>query len=72
MKRYVQEPPAAFDPETIEILSDALNEAWRRVESSSIAADAREALAKIIVELAKDGEGDRRRLIDGALLRFKR
>jgi hypothetical protein len=77
MLRYLGDP-AAFDPETITILSDALDEAWRQVEADKAtykvdghAAGAREALAKHIVDMAGRGERDSQRLILGALARLR-
>ena len=61
-------PHNAFDPETIGILVAALDDAWERVESHDAAY--REALAKCIVDAARNGERDRRRLGNSALRRF--
>jgi hypothetical protein len=57
-------------------LSDALDTAWEKVLTSGAQFNgdtekARDELAKHIVELALQGERDRQRLIDGALIRFK-
>jgi hypothetical protein len=78
MIRYLRENPAAFDPDTIHILSGALDDAWQVVEANKAAFKvdgnpdgARQALAKQIVDMAKQGERDRQRLIEGALARFK-
>jgi len=78
MIRYLQANPEAFSPETIRILSDALDEAWRQVEIDKItykvdgnAEGARQALAKHMVEMAKRGELDRQLLVQGALDRLK-
>jgi hypothetical protein len=76
MLRYLKDP-AAFDPETISILSGALD-AWQAVEANKTAfrmdghpEAARNALAKHNVDMAKQGERDRQRLIEGALARLK-
>lgn len=61
-------PRNAFDPETISILVAALDDAWERVEAHDAAS--REVLAKCIVDAAKEGEHDRRRLGRSALRRF--
>ena len=78
MQKYLREHPAAFDPDTINILCGALDDAWRSVEANKIAykidghvEGARQAVAKHIVDMAKQGERDRQRLIDGALVRLK-
>ena len=78
MDKYLAANPEAFDPEAILILSDALNDAWQVVQANKAAfkvdghADAaRTALAKHIVDMAKKGEWDRQRLIEGALMRLK-
>jgi hypothetical protein len=61
-------PHNAFDPETISILVAALDDAWERVDSHDAAS--REVLAKCIVDAARTGERDRRRLGNSALRRF--
>ena len=78
MRQYLREHPAAFDPETIAILNDALDNAWNSVETNKTAykpdghaEGARRALAKHIVDIAIQGERDPQRLIDGALARLK-
>jgi hypothetical protein len=74
MKRYLAEHPHVFDQDTIQLLSDALDEAWQRIDPRWVAVDgkkAREMLAKHIVNQAKEGERDRARLVDKALLKFK-
>ena len=63
----------SFDPEHIRILTNAFEEAWDALKSSGTTlthghADAtREVLAKLIIEMAKLGERDQRRLRDAAL-----
>jgi hypothetical protein len=61
---------SAFAPETVEKLSVAFEEAWRRIEKSSqplFAAAAREIVAKHIIELARRGECDAVRLCNSAI-----
>jgi hypothetical protein len=63
---------SAFDPATIDILSAALDRAWRlaMAEGRPDLYDpvrARRILAKRIMEMAKHGERDRARLALGAL-----
>jgi hypothetical protein len=77
MRRYLSENPEYFDPETIDIMVRALDEASKRFQASAgqpggrAAAAARTALAKHIVDMARDGERDRQFLVEGALLRLK-
>ncbi len=63
-----------FDPETIETLSAAFEEAWRKTGTSNsrytqpaYAAAAREVVAKHIIGLAKSGERDPVKLCDSAV-----
>ncbi len=71
-------PPGAFEPEIVDILSGALEEAWRsaRASNAPIATDdcsaARETLARAIIELALTGERNRQRLVEHALLQLSR
>ena len=76
MIRYLSENPEYFDPETIDVMIRALDEAWERFQGTGIRLDgqagaARTALAKQIVDMARQGERDRERLIEGALIRLK-
>jgi len=62
-----------FDQETLHILGNGLDEAWRRVKSNHLngrAYGARTVLAQHIFAMAKQGERDPHRLIDGALMRL--
>ncbi len=64
----------AFDPETLCILSEALDDAWQRVKPNHLngsAYAARTALAQHIFAMAKKGERDPQLLIEGALMRLK-
>jgi hypothetical protein len=77
MRLFLEKHPHTFDPETVEILSTALDDAWSHVQANGGAAfkedgAAREALAKCIVDTAKEGERNRQRLVEKALLRFSR
>jgi hypothetical protein len=65
---------AAFTPETIQILADALDEAWKRLgqSGSRLARPAysramREVVAKRIIEMAQRGVEDREALVANAL-----
>ena len=61
-----------FDPQTLRILGEALDDAWQRVKRNHLngrAYAARSVLAQHIYAMAKQGERDPRHLIDGALMR---
>jgi hypothetical protein len=65
---------SSFDPEAVEILSAAFDDAWEQVKQSHSALarpayerGAREVLAKCIVESAQRGERNRRRLTESAV-----
>jgi hypothetical protein len=64
----------SFDPEAVEILSAAFDDAWAKIKQSgsSLARPAyergaKEVLAKCIIEMAQHGERDRRLLCDSAI-----
>ncbi len=62
-----------FDPQTLRILGEALDDAWQRVKRNHLngrAFAARSVLAQHIYAMAKQGERDPRHLIDGALMRL--
>ena len=70
---YISRETEGFDQETLHILGNALDEAWRRVKSNHLngrAHGARTVLAQHIFAMAKQGERDPHRLIDGALMRL--
>jgi hypothetical protein len=65
---------SSFDPETVEVLSGAFDDAWLTIKRSdstlarpAYERGAREILAKRIIELAQRGERDRRNLSDSAV-----
>jgi len=65
---------SAFDPDSIRILSDAFEDAWKSLQTTGTTfhpdgngEQTREILARCIIEVAKLGERDRRRLRDAAL-----
>ena len=69
----------SFDPEAIRILSAGFEEAWQALLRSGAkfgsdrrAEEAPDTLAKYMIEQAKQGELDQRRLQEGALLHFTR
>jgi hypothetical protein len=64
-----------FDADTTIILASAFDTAWLslQVSNSPLAADdrateTRDMLAQRIIEIARRGERDKRRLVDGALV----
>jgi hypothetical protein len=66
-----------FDPETIQILVDAFDEAWKSVQASETAfiseryvEIARQILAKSIIEDATRGEHDQHTLSQSALVKL--
>jgi hypothetical protein len=68
------QPAAAFDPESIQVLVSALDDAWNRIEKSgswfarpAYSRAMREVIAKRIIEMAQQGVKDPRRLADDAL-----
>jgi hypothetical protein len=74
--RNVPPETETFSPETVHILGEVLDEAWRRLEAGAYLKDnsgdgARTLIAQHIIAMARQGEGDRQRLIEGALARFK-
>ena len=67
-------PEAAFDPETIAVLSAALDEAWDRLLQSGsdctrpvYARAMREVVARRIIDMAQRGIRDQKELADGAV-----
>jgi hypothetical protein len=79
MYGYLQEHIGAFGPAEIRILVSAFDKAWDCIqasgaifETSAHAETARAILAKHIIEAAKQGELDQRRLRDGALVAWAR
>ena len=76
MRRYVHSNGAgAFDPESILILTAALDDAWKSLQTAGVhfksryqAEATRELLALRIIQMAKIGERDSHRLREDALL----
>ena len=63
----------AFDSETLHILGNAMDQAWRRVKFNQLngsASGARTILASQIFAMARKGQRNPQRLIDGALMRL--
>jgi hypothetical protein len=72
-------PAGVFDPETVDILVGAFDDAWTsaRASGAPIASEdytvrAREILAKAIIEMAAGGERNRHKLTEGALFQLSR
>jgi hypothetical protein len=70
----LQSDASAFDPHSIRILSDAFEDAWQSLQTTGTtfhidgqADQTREILARCIIEMAKLGERDQRKLRDAAL-----
>ena len=68
------QPDPAFDPETIEVLAAALDNAWETIEKSgsrfarpAYSRAMREVIAKRIIEMARSGIKDQRQLADDAV-----
>jgi hypothetical protein len=63
-----------FDPDAVRILVAAFDSAWQSMQASGAVMTAKEVeftratLAKYIIQQARHGERDQRRLRDGALL----
>jgi hypothetical protein len=82
MKEYLERhaiahPTEVFDPDAIRTLTTAFDAAWQRLQNSGVRFDsdsqseqARNTLAKYIIEQARQRERDERRLRDGALLQY--
>jgi hypothetical protein len=72
--RELIQPETAFDPESIQVLVSALDEAWRRIQESGsqFARSAysrvmREVISKRIIEMAQQGIRDQPTLVDDAM-----
>ena len=77
VQRYLRDESGTFDPDEIRTMNSAFAEAWGRILAAGAKfngheQEAREALARDIIELAKAGEKSQQSLVDGALLRFRR
>jgi len=67
----------AFDPEAVTVLVAAFDDAWKLLQASgavfasdACAEDTRLTIAKRIIEMARQGESQRRRLRNDALTHF--
>jgi hypothetical protein len=59
--------PVSFDPETIIVLKEILDDAWARLRPEQQANMPKTAMAERIFKSAAGGERDRERLLDAAL-----
>ena len=71
---FVRPEAAVFDPESVQVLASALDDAWARIEKtgSRFARPAysrvmREVVARRIIEVAQRGERDQRKLAADAV-----
>jgi hypothetical protein len=67
----------AFDPDTIQVMTDAFERAWSSLQASGApfsvaeyAETARDILARHIIKAARNGERDQQQLCQGALLQL--
>jgi hypothetical protein len=72
--RELIQPETAFDPESIQVLVSALDEAWRRIQESgsqfarpAYSRVMREVISKRIIEMAQQGIRDQPTLVDDAM-----
>ena len=59
--------PMHFDPETITVLKETLDDAWARLRPQQQATMLKSALAERLLKSAAQGERDRKRLLNAAL-----
>jgi hypothetical protein len=71
---FVRSESAAFDPETVQVLASALDDAWARIEKAGsryarpgYSRAMREVVAKRIIELAQRGVRDQEQLAADAV-----
>jgi predicted GNAT family N-acyltransferase len=62
--------PGVFDPEVVEAMGIAFERACRQLRLAPTHDAVTETVAKVIIDLAKRGEGDPERLYRAALARF--
>ena len=60
--------PTCFDPETVTLLRETLEDAWARLRPEQQATMQKTALAERILKSAAQGERNRNRLRDAALI----
>ena len=59
--------PMHFDPETITVMKETLDDAWARLRPQQQATMLKSTLAERLLKSAAQGERDRKRLLDAAL-----
>ncbi len=64
----VGKAPRSFDPETVALLRETLDDAWASLRPEQQATMQKTALAERILKSAAQGERDRERLRDAALM----
>jgi len=79
VRNFLQDvEPGVFDPDAVSILLAAFDAAWQSIKTSGARLSdkqtelVRATLAKYIIEQARRGELDERRLSEGALLHLAR
>ena len=60
--------PLVYDPDTVALLRDALDDAWASLRPEQQATIQKTALAERILKSAAEGERDRKCLRDAALM----
>jgi len=60
--------PAYFDPKTVALLKETLEDAWASLKPGQRTTISRSLLAERILKVASQGERDRERLIDAAFM----
>ena len=63
----MKETPVYFDPETVAILRETLDDAWASLRPEQQATMQKTALAERMLKSAAQGERDRERLFDAAI-----
>ena len=66
----MSDQPTYFDLETIALLRETLEDAWASLRPEQRAATVKTTLAERILKSAAQGERDRDRLLDAALMEF--
>jgi len=79
MRGFAKQFGVAFEPESVKILTDAFDDAWARLQVSNAlygtedyALAGRTILAKHIINAARYGEWNPKRLADDALVHLSR
>src|SRR5262249_60986836 len=67
-KVIMAKQPVSFDPETVSLLRETLDEAWGSLRPEQRSTTSRTLLAEGILKLAAKGERDPKRLRDAALI----